>query len=363
MKLQYFENLEKFDRESKKSRESLMTSLHMMMGLPDLFVPQRFRGKDSASIHFRKMRALYQRARSERQMGIESFGKPSDFPASVLPVIEKFHAVPDYDTGYEQIFDIRDYSGSKRNGFEVGLVTSGLTFEKAEMNVPIQVYQMSGSKATCYFDLYGGALSWSRLLFDDEDWWTIEDNAKAFVSQAYSQRAGIFYALIEAVGDAKGCCDWVAAPNNCADCDYFAWRDALSMNLAAQTILIAIRNKGYSVNADNARFIVLNPLELRGRIRQALGINVQRFAGSERIVDHSFQQVTSMMLTNRNRFYVILPKIRLKGGYRMDLTMYSDFDILTYADSQAGWLRYGGCVGDTDQIECIEVTLESGSCP
>lgn len=363
MKLQYFENLEKFNRGKKKHREELMTSLQMMVGLPDLFIPERFRGNDPASKHFRAMRKLYRKARFERQAQIAAFGKPSDFPASVLPVIEKFHAVPDYDSGYEQIFDIRDYSGSKRNGFEVGLVTSGLTFEKAEMNVPIQVYQMSGTKATCYFDLYGGALSWSRLLFDDEDWWTIEDNAKAFTAAAFSQRAGIFYALIEAVADAKGCCDWVAAPSNCTDCDYFAWRDALSMNLAAQTILLAVRNKGYGVNAQNARFIVLNPIELRGRIRQALNINVQRFAGSERIVDHSFTQVTSMMLTNRNRFYVILPKIRLKGGYRMNLTFFNDFDILTYADTQAGWLRYGGCVGDTDQIECVEVTLESGSCP
>lgn len=363
MKLQYFENLEKFNREKKSHREELLTSLQMMVGLPDLYVPQRFRGNDPRSKHFKALKSLYQKARAERQAAIQGFGKPGDFPASVLPVIEKFHAVPDYDNGYEAIFDIRDYSGSKRNGFEVGLVTSGLAFEQAYMNVPIQVYQMSGTKATCNFDLYGGALSWSRLLFDDEDWWTIEDNAKAFTAAAYSQRAGIFYALIEIVAAAKGCCDWVAAPSGCSDCDVNAYRDAASMNLAAQTILLAVRNKGYSVNAQNARFIVLNPLELRGRIRQALNVTLQRFAGSAGMVDHAFTQITSMMLTNRNRFFVILPKIRLKGGYRMDLTFFNDFDILTYADTQAGWLRYGGCVGDTDQIECIDVTMESGSCP
>ena len=363
MKLQYFENLEKFDREKKNHRQELMISLQMMIGLPDLFVPQRFRGSDPKSKYFRAMRKLFMKAREERQLKVEGFGKPGDFPASVLPVIEKFHAVPDYDMGYEQIFDIRDYSGSKRNGFEVGVVQSGFGFELAAMNVPVQVYQMSGTKATCYFDLYGGALSWSKLLFDDEDWWTIEDNAKEFVSNAYFTRGNAFYALIEAVSDAKGCCDWVAAPSGCSDCDVNAIRDALSMNLAAQTILLAVRNKGYGVNAQNSRFIVLNPIELRGRIRMALNVNLQRFAGSEKIVDWGFTQITSMMLTNRNRFYVILPKIRLKGGYRMDLTMFDDFDVLTYAHVQAGWFRFGGCVGDTDQIECIEVTLESGSCP
>jgi len=363
MQLQYFTNLEKFDSKSKKDKADLLLALQMMIGLPDLYIPQRFRDNKPASIHFRKMRKQFMRARMERQMAIEGFGKPSDFPASVLPLIEKFHEVPDYDTGYEAIFDIRDYSGSKRNGFEVGNVLSGFSFELAEMNVPVQVYQMSGTKATCYFDLYGGALSWSRLLFDDEDWWTIEDNAKEFVSNAYFTRGSAFYALIEAVADAKGCCDWVAAPSGCTDCDVNAIRDALSMNLAAQTILLAVRNKGYGVNAQNSRFVVLNPIELRGRIRQALNVNLQRFAGSEKVVDWGFTQITSMMLTNRNRFYVILPKVRLKGGYRMDLTLFNDFDVLTYADVQAGWFRFGGCAGDTDQIECIEVTLESGSCP
>jgi len=109
-------------------------------------------------------------------------------------------------------------------------------------------------------------------------------------------------------------------------------------------------------------FIVLAPIHLRGRIRQALGVNLQRFSGSEKIVDYSFTQITSLMLTANNRFFVILPKIKLKGGYRMDLTLFSDFDILTYADVQAGWMRYGGCVADTDQIECVDVTLTSGSC-
>jgi hypothetical protein len=34
----------------------------------------------------------------------------------------------------------------------------------------------------------------------------------------------------------------------------------------------------------------------------------------------------------------------------MDLTIYDQFDILSYADTMAGWMRYGGAVGDTDQI-------------
>jgi hypothetical protein len=66
------------------------------------------------------------------------------------------------------------------------------------------------------------------------------------------------------------------------------------------------------------------------------------------------------MLQNSTRYFVILPKLKLKGGYRMDLTLFSDFDILSYTDVQAGWMRYGGCIGDLDQIECVDASIPSG---
>lgn len=362
MQLQFFKQLDKFNLENEKDRKNLFKALQMYMAIPDLFIPEQFQGQDEESLYFRKAKTQYLQEKAKiRDAKLQEFGKPSDFPTSVLPMIEKFHAVPDYDRAYEQIFDIRNFAGSKRNGFEVGNVTSGLSFERAQQGVPIQVYQMSGTKATCYFDLYGGALSWSRILFDDEEYWTLEDNAKAFVSAAYSSRAQAHYTLIEATGDTKGCCDWVAAPANCDDCDVNAIRDALSMNLAARTILLACRNKGYGLS-QNPQLVVLSPIQLRGRIRQALGLTQRHFQGAEKWIDFNFTHITSLMLTHPNRFYVILPKRRLKGGYRMDLTLFNDFDVLTYADVQAGWMRYGSCIGDLDQIECIEVDLESGSC-
>jgi hypothetical protein len=47
----------------------------------------------------------------------------------------------------------------------------------------------------------------------------------------------------------------------------------------------------------------------------------------------------------------------------MDLTLFDDFDILSYTDTVAGWMRHGGCIGDIDQINCIDLAVESGSCP
>ena len=34
----------------------------------------------------------------------------------------------------------------------------------------------------------------------------------------------------------------------------------------------------------------------------------------------------------------------------MDLTSFSDFDMLSYSDSQVGWMRHGGAIGDVEQL-------------
>ena len=40
----------------------------------------------------------------------------------------------------------------------------------------------------------------------------------------------------------------------------------------------------------------------------------------------------------------------IQSGKRMDLTVLTEQDILAYADTVAGWGRYGAIVGDVDQI-------------
>jgi hypothetical protein len=132
------------------------------------------------------------------------------------------------------------------------------------------------------------------------------------------------------------------------------------LNQAAATILTNCKDKGYGISPDSTEFIVLTPLHMRGIVRQALGLSLQNYAGSERQIDFKFRQITSLMLTDANRIWVILPKISLKAGYRMDLTLFSDFDILSYTDTTAGWMRYGGCIGDIEQLECVDGTPLSG---
>ena len=283
---------------------------------------------------------------------LQEFGEPADFPTSVLQVLDKYHLTTEYDNGYEQIFNVRDFSGTNRNGFDILDVESGLTFDKIPIGGKLLVHKMWGAKSHVYFDFYGGALGWHRQLFDDMEYWTIEDNAIEFRNKAYAKRAQVFYALIEAIG-ATGAVAWQnpdpAALAN-TDPTYTANRDMMTGNAAAQQILLAVAGKGYGVTAQNANFIVLVPEQLRGRALRALNLQQQAFAGSGNLANYRYQIISTTMLTDTAHAWMILPKHKLVAGYRMDLTTFASFDMLSYTDAAAGWMRYGGAVGDTDQI-------------
>ena len=339
---------ETFDYKDVEQRKNLAGAMQYFAALPNKFVPSRF-AKTQEFLDAHKK--------------IQEFTMYSDGYANekAIDVVEKFHLVTEYDNAYEQIFDVRDFSGTKASGFDVAGNVSGLTFREVKEGEKLKVYEAAADKYRCYFCYYGAALGWHRRLFEDGDWWTVEDNAIEFRNKAYSFRAGVFYALLEAAADAVGCCS--AVNSDCSDCTHDARSIAESINFAAMSILLNVQNRGYNLNPQTTEFIVLTPLQLRGRVRQALGVVNQAFSESPRIVDYNFRMITSMMLTNANRVMVILPKRTIKAGYRMDLTLFDDFDMLSYTDTVAGWMRYGGCIGDLDQIACIEFAASSGSCP
>jgi len=52
------------------------------------------------------------KAHQEVVQKIQEFTAASDFPTSILPVIEKYQQVTYYDNGYEQVFDVKDMSSA-----------------------------------------------------------------------------------------------------------------------------------------------------------------------------------------------------------------------------------------------------------
>jgi len=360
MRGQLIKDWTKFDYENMEHRKALFRNLQFMFALPDKFIPKRFDANNpKLSGEDKKIAELFKEKREGHEKArLQYFANLNDFPATAKDVIAKFHEIPLYDNGFEEIFDVRDYSGSRKDGYSISTVQSGLTFRRMMTGEKLDVYQMSGEKEYVFFDYYGGALGWHRSLFENQDYWTIEDNAIEFRNEAYRIRATTFYALLEAAANALVAIPWQVSPDAVAagTRGYLASRDAATLNLAAQTILIACQPKGYGISPGNANFIVLAPLQLRGRLRQALGVTYDNMTGSPPQIDYNFRLVVTTMLATTNRYMVILPKKKFTAGYRMELKQFTDFDILSYTDTVAGWMAFGGAVGDADQMEVCSIT-------
>jgi hypothetical protein len=283
---------------------------------------------------------------------IQEFGTPGDFPTSVLEVLAKFHQTQPYDMGWQQIYKVLDLTASKRNGWDISTVQSGITFDKKVIGDKLEVKKMWGDKAHVYCDFYGGALGWHQSLFDDEEYWTIEDNAIEFRSAAYYRQALVHYALIEAVGATKAMPWQQPSPIGlpATDATYSANRDIRTMNAAALQIFQAVEGRGYNVNPQGSSFIVLTPLELQDRVKAALSLRLQSFSESTGMANFSFRPLYTNMLVDKTHAWVILPGNKIQSGIRMDLRMFENFDMLSYTKAAAGWMRYGAAVGDTDQV-------------
>lgn len=275
---------------------------------------------------------------------LQQFTTKGDFPDNILQVLEKFHATADWDTGFELIFDVRDFTGTNQSGFDILDVSSGLTFSKIAVGDKAKVYKMEGAKVSVTFDRYGGGLNWDRTWFDDRQYWQVEDTAIEFRNKAYSDRANNFYALIEAISSAQNM-TWQGV-----SADSEATRDSKTLNAAALQILTDLKDSGYGITP-NTQLIVLAPLALKPRIEKALANLNQATANSIRSVSYTFRPVYTLMMTSTTSYYVAVPKIKAKAGYRMDLTLFNMFDPLAYADTVVGWMRYGGAIGDINQFQ------------
>lgn len=283
---------------------------------------------------------------------LEHFATKGDFPTEILQILEKYHAETNYDLGYEQVFDVRDFTGTTASGFRIENVSDGLTFAKVAVGDKAKVFKFSGTETTVNFDLYGGGLQWHRTLLDDQQYWTLEDNAISFRNKYYSARAAVFYALLEAVGSGGNAQSWAAVtPGSVAtsDKDYNAIRDANTINAAVLAIMADLKDDGVGITPQS-EFVIIAPLDLKARLSAALGLLQQPFAGSVNRQAFNCRPVYTLMLTSASYYYVVFPKAKMKGGYRMDLTIYDQFDITAYSDLMVGWGRYGGAIGDTEQV-------------
>ena len=163
-----------FDYLNPKHMAALLRNLQFFFALPDNRVPPKFDPNNSrlnakqkaTAAQFMKKRQGFKEVEEKAQA--QFYANLNDFPATAKDVIEKFHEIPVYDSGWEQIFDVRDMTSSRRDGFSMSTVQSGLTFKKMLVGEALEVFGMSGDREFVYFDYYGGALAWHRSLFENQ---------------------------------------------------------------------------------------------------------------------------------------------------------------------------------------------------
>ncbi len=285
------------------------------------------------------------------QTQLQAFGTVGDFETSIHEVIRKYQTLPMFDNGYEQVFDMIDATQSNDDGFTIYDIEDGLSFSKVPIGQKAHVFSMRGTKAEVGYDLYSAGLAWHRTMIEDRKFWQLENNAKTFINKYNYTQASAFYALIEAVGADENIA-WQAHPDGVASgtAGYLAGRDAATLNAAALKIFTDVKNKGYAAGF-NTPLKVVCPFALVGRLNNALKLVQQGFDGSPNQVSYVFQLVPTMLLSSAVLYYVCLPKEKLVGGIRKRLEIFDRFDPESYSDTAFGWARFGGAVGDQEQIK------------
>jgi hypothetical protein len=290
---------------------------------------------------------------------IQEFTSPGDFPADAIDAIARYHQVEDPDTAWMEIFDVIDFTSTRKNSFDLADVSTGLTFKAVRPGEKAEVYKVSGEKVTVDFDLFGGALGWSKLWFDDEEHWKIEDAAKEFRARWYANQAQAHYDLISGARPDSDV-DWKGETD-----DTKAVRDAETVNYACSSILSDMEGKGLDVNA-NSTFVLLCPVQLLARMKNALRTSYGTAGTTGEMSEVNFNvklavttRLKSQDLTSAetSQYFVCLPGRKIKSGKRMDLTVLAEQDILAYAETVAGWGRYGAVVGETTQLRRLETSV------
>jgi hypothetical protein len=273
---------------------------------------------------------------------LREFTTGSDFPAAAAEAVQTFTEHQPADLGYESIFDIRDFTGSAANSFAINSVSSGLTFRAVPAGDKAQVAKLSGERTTVYFDRFGGAMLWDKTWWEDQDYWAIEDAALHFRNKWYETRATAFYTLIANLS---------SGVNESYDTD-----DVTTINNACKNIIDDCADSGYGIGPSTG-FVVLCPLALYARLRKSLAELDMATESSESSIKFNVNLVvTANSAIETDKYYVCLPKYKAKGGYRQELTVLSATDVLAYAETVAGWGRYGGAVGDENQFRRCSIS-------
>jgi len=276
--------------------------------------------------------------------GVREFTSASDFPEKVNQIIETFSVQnEEIDLGWQQLFRVRDFTGTSESGYKIGTTGTGLTFKKLLPGEAARVYHVEGTEVDVTFDSYGAALEFLDIWFEDQKWWKIEDRAAEFRYKWYDDQASIVWALPDAIT-----ADQNTAWQGAAD-DETVVRDIQTIDSAIASVISDLDGSGIPCSG-KSQFIVAAPEALRGRIGHALSMGHSKSGVDRREIEYTVTPVFTQKLDATNKYYVGLPGQKAQVGLRKNLTMETGRNIRVPASLAAGHGRYGGAIANEDQF-------------
>lgn len=322
------ENLKQW-LENPKNRRAYVNYLNERLSLPDR-LPREFPGAHK----------------------VQMFTTASDFPVPAKNLVDAFKQMPDMDIGWQAAFKMLTPAQlAGKSNFTISDATSGLSFAPVLPGGRANVFKVTGSEVTVPLELYGGALGFDKRWLDDGEFWKATDAAADFRAKYSRDQAQVAYDLISA---SRADSDVAFASTGTV-----AEKDAATINAAATEIIKGLENQGLDVNV-NSPLVIIAPIDLASRIKNALRITLDATSRGGEGQEVNFT-INSAMFTTKLKnqaldtaltasYFVVLPGRKNQWGNRMDLTIMSETDILAYAETVAGWGRYGGAIGETGQL-------------
>lgn len=239
------------------------------------------------------------------------------------------------DMGWQTAFDEVDLRNSNKSSFDIVGMSSGLTFSKVHPGAPAKIYSISGTNINVKVDLYGGGLGYLRVWWDDQEYYKVEEQSRDFLYKYNEQQASIMYALITAITDAVA---RVSSGSTTAE------NDVETINAGCAELIVDNRGSLPGIN-DNMTFLLYHHPNYKSRINAALRTVIPDTTATKLV--YTVQPVSSTYIGTGYLGQLVAPGIKNKFGRRMDLSVFSQMDIIRFAETVVGWGRYGGYVNSS----------------
>jgi hypothetical protein len=263
------------------------------------------------------------------------------------PDVEKvaqFLQLPEIDTGWQEVFAMDDYRGTKASGMEIATRAGGPKFAIIPQGGELQVYDMTGVDTRYEFQNLGGSIGFHKSTFDDDKVIKVNNDLFGFAENRASDIADLHYALIAAAADTNA--------------TSFTTSDVLTISAAAGNILSDLKSAGVGAGL-NSQFILYTALNstMHARCLTAIATLGQAVAGSNKAIPYNVRVIPTLNSYISSTYLGYLCYAGSNTGKRMgvreDPVVTQFYDQRKNTLEFASWQRFQSVVYDANECRRI----------